>query len=156
MIDRFERFSLVIADISRQWHKISTAEMKKYGLRGTHSVYLAVIDRFPEGVTAGQICEMCGKDKADVSRMMAIMEKKGLVTKEGVHQNLYRGVFKLTGAGKAAADYVNRRASLAVSLAGGHLTEDMRAILYQSLESIAENLREISENGLPTEEQGRR
>ena len=38
--------------------------------------------------------------KADVSRMMAIMEKKGLVIKEGTNQNLYRGVFKLTETGK--------------------------------------------------------
>lgn len=150
MVDRFERFSLMIADISRQWHKITTAEMEKYGLKGAHSVYLAAMARFPEGMTAGQIGEMCGKDKADVSRMMAIMEQKGLVTKQGVSQ--YRGIFRLTGAGQAVADYVNRRASLAVALAGRDLSDDMRAALYDALESIAGNLREISANGLPIEE----
>ena len=152
MIDRFERFSLVIADISRQWHRITAAEMEKYGLKGTHSVYLSVMARYPEGITAGQICELCAKDKADVSRMMSIMEKKGLVTKEGVHQNLYRGVFKLTETGRTIADSVNRRASLAVALAGKDLTEEKRAALYEMLESIAGNLREISNHGLPEEE----
>ena len=152
MIDRFERFSVVISEISRYWHKITAAEMEKYGLKGAHSIYLTAMARFPEGITANQIGELCCKDKSDVSRMMSIMEKKGLVTKEGIHQNLYKGVFRLTDEGKAAAEYVNRRASLAVSLAGKDLTDETRAVLYHALESIAGNLQEISENGLPTEE----
>ena len=152
MIDRFERFSLVISELSRHWHKITTTEMEKYGLKGAHSIYLTAMARYPEGLTANQICEMCCKDKSDVSRMMTIMEKKGLVTKESVHQNLYKGVFLLTDEGKAAAEYVNRRASLAVSIAGKDLDDETRTTLYNALESIAGNLREISENGLPTEE----
>jgi len=152
MIDRFERFSVVISEISRHWHRITTVEMEKYGLKGAHSVYLTTLARFPDGLTAGQICELCCKDKSDVSRMMSIMEKKGLVMKEGVHQNLYKGVFRLTDEGRAAAEYVHRRACLAVSIAGKDLTDETRAILYGALESVAGNLREISENGLPTEE----
>ena len=152
MIDRFERFSVMISEISSHWHKITTAEMEKYGLKGAHSIYLAAMARFPEGISANQLCEMCGKDKSDVSRMMSIMEKKGLVIKESVHQNLYKGVFRLTEQGKEAADYVKRRASLAVSLAGKDLTDEARAVLYSALESIESNLHAISENGLPVEE----
>ena len=37
MIDRFERFSVAIAEISRCWHKLATEEMKKYGLKGSHA-----------------------------------------------------------------------------------------------------------------------
>lgn len=149
MIDRFERFSVAISELSRYWHKITTAEMEKYGLKGAHSIYLTTMMRFPEGITAAQICELCGKDKSDVSRMMSIMEKNGLVVKEGGYQNRYNGVFRLTEEGKAAAEYVKRRAALAVSIAGRELTDDTRAILYQALESIAENMRNISEGGLP-------
>ena len=152
MIDRFERFSVVISEISRHWHKITTLEMEKYGLKGAHSIYLAAMARYPEGLTAGQICELCCKDKSDVSRMMSIMEKKGLVTKEGIHQNLYKGVFRLTDEGKAAAEYVSKRAGLAVSIAGKDLTAETRTVLYDALESIVDNLRILCENGLPTEE----
>lgn len=152
MINRFERFSVVISEISRHWHKITTSEMEKYGLKGAHSIYLAAMARYPEGLTAGQICELCCKDKSDVSRMMSIMEKKGLVTKEGIHQNLYKGVFRLTDEGKAAAEYVSKRAGLAVSIAGKDLTDETRTVLYDALESIVDNLRILCENGLPTEE----
>ena len=152
MIERFERFSVAISELSRYWHKITTAEMEKHGLKGAHSIYLTTMARFPEGITAAQLCELCCKDKSDVSRMMRIMEKNGLVVKEGEHQNRYNGVFRLTEEGKDAAEYVKRRAALAVSIAGSQLTDETRTILYSALESIAENLRKIDEDGLPTEE----
>ena len=152
MIDRFERFSVVISEISRHWHKITTDEMETRGLKGTHSIYLTTLYRFPEGVTATQLCDLCGKDKSDVSRMMAIMEQKGLVTKEGVNQNMYRGVFKLTDEGREAAEFVRRRAALAVQMAGSELTDEQRTAMYEALELILNRLGEISRDGLPKEE----
>lgn len=146
MIDRFERFSLVIFDISKNWHKIATEEMEKYGLKGAHSIYLAAMRRHPEGLTAPEIGELCGKDKADVSRMMSILEKKGFVKKEGIHQKLYRGTYKLTEEGCAAADFVCRRSDQIVESASQGLTDEERESLYKMLELIAGNLREISEN----------
>ena len=34
MIDRFERFSLAITEVSRYWHKIASGEMEQYGMKG--------------------------------------------------------------------------------------------------------------------------
>ncbi|MBQ3551711.1 MAG: hypothetical protein IJA35_00920 [Clostridia bacterium] len=149
MVKRFERFSFTISEISKYWHKLTANEMEKHGLRGMHSVYLLTMLAYPEGVTSAQMCELCGRDKSDVSRMMSIMEKKGLTTKEGIYQNLYRGVYKLTKEGKAAAEQVRCRVSIAVDLAGKDLDDDKRAIFYEALESIALNLRELCREGLP-------
>ena len=112
-------------------------------------MYLTVMYRYPDGLTAPQLCELCGKDKSDVSRAMSLMEQKGLVRKEGTYQNCYGGAFKLTEEGMAAAEQVRRRASLAVQIAGEGLSDENRAILYDSLEKIASKLREISKEGLP-------
>lgn len=149
MVDRFERFSYAISEISKHWHKLTAEEMEKYGLKGTHSVYLLTMAKYPEGITAPQICELCSRDKADVSRMMSIMEEKGLVIKEGGHQNRYRGVFKLTEEGQKIVEHVRLRASRAVEIAGKDLTEEKRDIFYESLESIVTNLRELSKDGIP-------
>ena len=149
MVQRFERFSFAILEIYRHWHKLAAEELEKHGLKGPHATYLTALYRHEAGLTAPQLCELCGKDKSDVSRMMAIMEQKGLVKKEGVHQNLYRGVFRLTEEGRSAAEFVCRRASLAVELAGKDLTEEKRAVFYEALEAIAANLREMSKDGLP-------
>ncbi len=148
MIDRFERFSYAISEISRYWHKIAADEMEQHGLKGSHAVYLSTLQRYPDGITAARLCELCSKDKADVSRMIAIMEKNGLVIKEGTGKGLYRARLMLTDKGKAAADHVRERASKAVALAGAGISEEHRTILYDALESIAANLRTITEEGL--------
>ena len=152
MVARFERFSYAISEISRHWHKISSDEMERYGLKGPHSVYLIAMSRFPDGATAKELCEYCGKDKSDVSRMISILEKKGLVVKQGVHQNNYKGVWKLTDEGRRAAFEVGERARLAVDIAGAELSDSDREIFYRAMETIALKLREISENGLPLQD----
>ena len=149
MLNRFERFSLSIFEITRCWHKITADEMEKYGLKGPHCVYLLAMHQHPEGVTAAQLGEICGRDKADVSRMVSIMEEKGLVIREGVTRNLYRGLLKLTEDGIAAAEFVCQRVMVAVELASKGLDDMRRKIFYDALELISGNLRRISAEGLP-------
>lgn len=151
MIDRFERFSYGISEMSKYWHKLTTDEMEKKGLKGPHSVYILTMHHHPEGLTATQLCGLCGKDKADVSRMMSILEKKGFVKKESVHNNHYRATFTLTEQGKDVAEFIRKRAGLAVELAGKDLTEEQRVVFYEAMESIATNLKELSKEGLPEE-----
>lgn len=149
MLDRFERFSLSIFEITRCWHKITSDEMEKYGLKGPHSVYLLAMHQHPEGVTATQLVELCGRDKADVSRMVSIMEQKGLVIRECAAKNVYRNLLKLTEEGAAAAEFVCRRVMVAVEQASKGLDDMRRSIFYEALELIAGNLRRISAEGLP-------
>ena len=78
MLERFARFSLAISEIDRCWHKLAAEEMSKYELNSPHAVYLTTLYRYADGITAAKLGELCGKNKADVSRMIAILEKKGL------------------------------------------------------------------------------
>lgn len=149
MIERFERFSLAIFEISRYWYKLAAEEMAAYALKGSHAIYLTAMYRCDEGVTAPQLCELCGRDKSDVSRTVAVLQEKGFVTKEEVNRSLYRGLFKLTDQGRAAAEQISRRASLAVELAGADLSDEARSCFYEALDSITGHLREISKEGLP-------
>ena len=151
MSEKFERFTFAITEIYRYLHKLTSKEMKKYGLKGPHSIYILTMYHYPDGITASRMCELCGKDKSDVSRAMSVMEKKGLVKKEGIYQNLYRGVFKLTEKGKAIAECVDRRCSLAVEFAGKNLTGESSSAFFKGLESIVSNLRKLSKEGLPQE-----
>ena len=149
MIDRVERFSLAISEISRYWHKLAAEELTKYGLKGPHATYLTTMYQYPEGITVPQLCEVCGKDKSDASRMISILEQKGLVTKQVVDGSLYRGKLRLTEEGKLAAEQVSQRASRAVEVAGKDLTDAERDSFYKSLDSITANLRELCREGIP-------
>ncbi|MDO5545726.1 MAG: MarR family transcriptional regulator [Eubacteriales bacterium] len=148
MLDRFEKFSLAIAEINRCWHKIAGEELSKYALKASHVTYLLTLYRNPEGLTAPKLAELCDRDKADVSRMLSILETKGLVTKDGVGGNRYRGCLRLTPEGQAVAEELSRRAELAVEQAGAGLTERERMIFYAALDTITKNLRRICQEGL--------
>lgn len=151
MIDRFERFSLAISENSRCLHKLAAEELATYELSSSHAIYLITLLRYEDGITAAKLGELCCKDKADVSRMISVMEQKGLVRKEANGGNRYRALLKLTQEGKAAARYVQERAALAVKLAGAGLSDTDRGIFYRALDLITANLQTLSREGLPQE-----
>ncbi|MBQ9121139.1 MAG: winged helix-turn-helix transcriptional regulator [Clostridia bacterium] len=148
-VDRFEHFSYAISEISRCWRKLATEEMAKYGLRSPHATYLTIMYRYPEGITVPQLCELSGKDKSDASRMIAILEEKGLVAKQVSGGSLYRGLLFLTEKGKVAAEHVCVLAGRAVEIAGKDLTEETRAVFYKALDSITANLIKLCRDGIP-------
>lgn len=147
MLQRFELFTSGISSMYRDVQKIERDEMEKQGLRGAFAQYLLAISRFPEGITAAALCEVCDKDKAAVSRVVAEMETKGLVERET--ENQYRAKLRLTPAGEEAAEFVRKRASAAVELAGKDLSEDERKAFYAALAVLSASLQQISRTGLP-------
>ena len=149
MLDRFERFSVAISEISRCWRKLASEELAKYGLKSPHATYLTTMYKYPDGISVPKLCEVSGKDKSDASRMIAILEEKGLAQKKNVGGSLYRGLWVLTEEGKNAAEQVSLRASKAVELAGKDLDEETRNIFYKALESITSNLTILSKEGIP-------
>ena len=149
MVDRFEHFSGAIVKISRAWRKLACDEMAKYGLRGPHATYLITINRFPEGLTLPQLCEITGKDKSDASRMIGILEEKQMVERILSPGSTYKGKIVLTENGKEAAEQVKEKAVRAVEIAGKDLTEEKRAIFYEALDIIGENLCVLSKEGIP-------
>ena len=124
-------------------------ELAKYGLKSPHATYLTRLYKYPNGITVPELCDISGKDKSDASRMIAILEEKGLACKKDVDGSLYRGLWVLTDKGKEAAAQVCLRAGKAVELAGKDLDSDTRETFYKALESITANLTTLSKNGIP-------
>lgn len=150
MISRYEQFSFAISNIYRSIQKIEREEMERYGLKGVYAQYLVTLERFQQGLTASQLCEICDLDKAAVSRAVAEMERRGLLERGLTNATGYRAKLCLTAAGREAAEYVNQRAQQAVDAAGRDLTDDDRKTLYVALESISSRLQTISRNGIPS------
>lgn len=149
MLNRFEQFTSAISALCRDVQKIERDEMEKQGLRGAFAQYLLAISRYPEGITASALCEVCDKDKAAVSRIIGEMESKGLLQKINDGTSQYRARVSLTPAGEEAAAFVRERASAAVELAGSGLSDEDRKAFYKTLELISENLQEICKKGIP-------
>ncbi len=148
MIDRFQRFVYNISVISHLWHKIAAGEMKEYGLGGPYAVYFVTLFRYEAGLTPTELCELCGRDKSDVSRAIARLEEKGLVEKQKPAGTAYRAKLILTPQGKIVAQSVNAKVSEAVKSGGQGLTEEERTTFYEVLDCIASNLQTLCRKGL--------
>lgn len=148
MVSRFEQFSASIACIYRCVQKIERVEMAKYGLKGPHAQCLLAMRHNPDGITAGQLCALCDKDKAAISRTVAELEREGLVERWMKGGIRYRAQLKLTEQGEAAAAQVEQQVKLAVEKAGEGMSDAQRVTFYQVLDLIADNLMTICEKGL--------
>ncbi|MBQ6841189.1 MAG: winged helix DNA-binding protein [Bacilli bacterium] len=148
MLERFQKFSYVMSEIYRYWHKIASDEMSKWGLKGPYAVYLTTIYQHKNGITSAQLCESCARDKSDVSKAVSLMEEKGLIKRESIKDNLYRALLKLTDEGKKAAESICKRAELAVEKASKGISKEERQSFYKTIYRIVDNLQVISEEGL--------
>ena len=148
MISKYEQFSASVSCIYRDIQRIERVEMAKFGLKGPHAQCLLAMSRYPEGITATQICDICEKDKAAVSRTLAELEENGLVLRTARNGSRYRALLTLTEKGKDAARTVNEKAQIAVELAGAGLDDAQREVFYAVLDVIAGNLHTICKEGL--------
>lgn len=151
MIDRFEKFSFAMFNIKRCWNKIASEEMKKYDLKGSYAIYISAMHSHQGDMTASRLADLCGKDKADVSRAISIMEKKGLIRREKTGDSGYRAHLVLTENGIEAAMQISRTAVAAVGAAGNGISPEDRKVFYDTLEIISNNMKKICADGLPPE-----
>lgn len=150
MIKRFETFSQTLFRLTRCWNQIAGEEMRKHGLKGPYAIYIVTLHQSQGELTASELCRLCGKDKADVSRALAMMEKEGLISRE----SSYRGKISLTEKGLQIASFLDGRAILAMEMAGKGITQENRQAFYQVLGLIAQNMEELSKDGLPSIKKG--
>ena len=148
MLRRFEQFCTSAFSIYRSILKIERIEMEKFGLKGPHAQCLLNMARHPEGVTAAQLCTLCDKDKAAISRTVAELEDAGMLIRNCSGNNRYRAQLILTEKGYEAAARVAERAKYAVEQAGSGLSAEQRAVFYHALGLIADNLQTICDEGL--------
>ena len=148
MISKYEVFSTVISSLYHAIQSIERNEMAKYGLKGPHAQCLTVMNRYPDGITAAQLCDLCERDKAAISRTVAELEEAGLLYRKEQNGIRYRVPLVLTQTGVQAADHVTEVAQRAVEQAGAGLNDQQREVFYHVLGVIAKNLYSIRENGL--------
>lgn len=148
MIRKYELFSSSVSCLYHDIQKIERVEMANFGLKGPHAQVLLVMNRYPDGITASRLCEICEKDKAAISRSVAELEQAGLLMRTDRNGIRYRALLVLTPKGVEAAHAVSDRARQAVEQAGEGLTDAQREVFYSVLALIAGNLHTICNDGL--------
>ena len=148
MVTRFEQFCTAISGIQRCIQKIERVEMAKYGLKGPHAQCMIAMERFPDGVTAAQLCEICDKAKAAISRTVGELEQAGMLLRYDPDGKRYRSVLRLSEKGREIARGVNDLVLVAVSKASEGYDRETRETFVRVLSLIAGNLQAICRDGL--------
>ncbi len=138
MINRFELFTTTITQIYKNLQRIKMQEMSGFELRGTYVMCMFELNRNPEGLTITQLSQLCGEDKAAISRTISELVKRGLVT--GNNDKKYRAPLVLTKEGQETAAKIDALASTAVAAGSNGLTPEEVKIFYKALTTISDNL----------------
>ena len=108
MFSRFERFTLLIAKVSRSIYKIKKEEMAEYNLKSSHVSCLYYLYK-AERLTAKGLCDLCGEDKANMSRAIKYLENEGYVYCEDTTTKRYQSALMLTEKGKLVGESIAKK-----------------------------------------------
>ncbi len=144
-MDRIELFTVLIARASRYIHKIKSEEMTEFNLKSSHVSCLYYLYKV-KSLTAKEICDMCGEDKANISRAMKSLEGEGYIYCREATQKRYQSDFFLTEKGERVGKSIAEKIDAILFDASKGLTEENRNIFYQSLSLICDNLEVICSN----------
>lgn len=142
-MERYKVFTLLIANITRSIRKIKTAEMAKWNLKSQH--VSCVYYLYEKGaLTATELCDMCGEDKANMSRSLEYLEEHAYITRKEHINHRYKTHYRLTENGLKVGRSIFERVEAVITRASEDLAEEDRSIMYQSLNTINENLTTIA------------
>lgn len=144
MVERFEKLTAGVSRIYKSIQKIKRHHMSSFGLKSTHVMCLYYLDSCPGGLTASDLCRICGEDKAGISRILSDLEQQDFIHYKGYEEGKkYRAKAILTPKGKTYAARINALIRQAVADAGKGITEEERRTFYHVLSVISDNLEQI-------------
>ena len=155
MQNRFETFTLLISRINRAIQKIKSEEMAEFNLKSSHVSCLYYLYK-ENSLTARDLCEICGEDKANISRSIKYLESNGYLVCESTAGKRYLSALMLTEKGSEVGKHIVGKIDNILNFTSMGVAAEDRAVMYRSLLLIAENLDNIcegySDNGKNEEE----
>ncbi len=98
--ERFTSFVLLIERISKNIKRIADTEMAPYGLRSSHVMCIMQLAKSDGGLSSTALAEICGVDKAFISRITRELVEKNYIKQEDNPAGTYKTKFVLTEAGE--------------------------------------------------------
>lgn len=139
MEERFKIFTTLITSIYRSIRKIKTEEMAEFNLKSPHVSSLYYLYR-SKTLTAKELCDISGEDKANMSRSIEYLEKNGYLTCTSAAPKRYKSPLTLTEKGREVGKRIAEKIDRVLAEAGKGLTEEARQEFYRSLSLIEKNL----------------
>lgn len=148
--DHLEQFTLTLADILKSIKKLKDQHMAEHGLRSSHVIVVYLLGRSPEGLTPAELTEASDVDKALISRVVAELTEKGLVTAIAQGGRRYKARLHLTAEGRAIADSIAHAVTSIQQKVSGNIPQEDLETFYRTLFALQNNFRKLAEDGETT------
>lgn len=142
MKERFKTFTVLIMEINRYIHKIKTEEMSEFDLKSPHVSCLYYLYKSGE-LTAKELCDISKEDKASVSRSIEYLETNGFISCNSTAKKRYKAILTLTEKGREISAALAKKIDAILEQASVGLSEENRAVMYETLSLIHDNLENI-------------
>ncbi len=142
--DRFELFNQMVTGASKTLQRIKIKNMEKYGLTGTHTMFLRLLYENPSGLTKSEMAQNCDVDKAQITRIVNDLVKREYV-KTDEPERAYKKRFILTSEGHRVADEINKLVLDINEYVSGGLERNDIEKFYKTFETINRRLRDAEE-----------
>lgn len=142
MKERFKTFTVLIMEINRYIHKIKTEEMSEFDLKSPHVSCLYYLYKSGE-LTAKELCDISKEDKASVSRSIEYLETNGFISCNSTTKKRYKAILTLTEKGREIGAALAKKIDAILEQASVGLSEENRAVMYETLSLIHDNLENI-------------
>ena len=139
--ERFLPFILSIDRISKNIKRIKDKTMEKYNLRSAHVMCLFNLVKSPDGLNSTELAEICGVDKAFVSRVTTELESRGYIErKENSQGSIYKSKFLLTESGIEINKYISTKIAEIMGHVSGDIPAHKLKAFYEVLSIIDDNI----------------
>lgn len=134
--ERFTPFVLYIERISKNIKRIADEKMAPYGLRSAHVMCIMQLGKSENGFSSSELSEVCGVDKAFISRITTELLEKEYISKGEGNEGKYKVKFFLTEKG---IDINNQLISIVMEClekVDSHISVKKLEIFYELLGGI--------------------
>lgn len=144
MEEAFRNFATLITGIYRNIRRIKSEAMAEFNLKSHHVSSIYYLYR-AKTMTAAELSEVSGEDKANISRIITYLEKHGYLTRDTANQKRYKVALSLTVKGREVGKRMADKLDSILREVNRGLSEEAQKELFRCLSLIEKNLAEISD-----------
>ena len=142
--EKFYEFTGLFSRVGKALRRAQEKYTRDFGLRSVHVFCLLRLLDAPGGLSATELSERCGVDRAQISRVTAELEGAGLICEAAPgSKRRYRGSLTLTEPGREKAAMMNNIVAEKLSAVSGELDEHDVEVFYRVLRAILERIEDI-------------
>lgn len=142
--ERFYEFSGLVSAAYKALRQAQEKYTREFGLRSVHVACMLHLLGAPEGLSATELSERCGVDRAQISRVTGELERAGLIC-EAVpgEKRRYRGPLALTDTGREKAAQMNAIVAEKLAAVSAELNPYDVNVFYRVLRAVVAKLGEV-------------